>query len=40
MERKPQPFRPADATWVGLTSAGRKAYRNHVAALRKIIEED
>mgnify|MGYP000569269069 FL=1 len=39
VERKPQPFgRPR--TWVGLTSAGRRAYRNHVAALRKIIEEN
>ena len=39
LERKPQPFgRPR--TWVGLTPAGRKAYRNHVAALRKIIEEN
>ena len=39
LERKPQPFgRPR--TWVGLTPAGRRAYRNHVAALRKIIEEN
>ena len=39
VERKTQPFgRPR--TWVGLTSAGRRAYRNHVAALRKIIEEN
>ena len=39
VERKPQSFgRPR--TWVGLTSAGRRAYRNHVAALRKIIEEN
>lgn len=39
VERKPQPFgRPR--TWVGLTSAGRRAYRNHVAALRKIVEEN
>ena len=39
VERKPQPFgRPR--TWVGLTSAGRRAYRNHVATLRKIIEEN
>ena len=39
VERKPQPFgRPR--TWVGLTSAGRRAYRNHVAVLRKIIEEN
>ena len=39
VERKPQPIgRPR--TWVGLTSAGRRAYRNHVAALRKIIEEN
>ena len=39
VERKPQPFgRPR--TWVGLTSAGRRAYRNHVAALRKITEEN
>ena len=39
VERKLQPFgRPR--TWVGLTSAGRRAYRNHVAALRKIIEEN
>lgn len=39
LERKPQRIgRPR--TWVGLTSAGRKAYRRHVAALRAIIEED
>ncbi|WP_130874988.1 transcriptional regulator [[Pseudopropionibacterium] massiliense] len=39
LERKPQRIgRPR--TWVGLTAAGRKAYRNHVAALRKIIEEN
>ena len=39
LERKPQPFgRPR--TWVGLTPAGRRAYRDHVAALRKIIEEN
>ena len=39
VERKPQPFgRPR--TWVGLTSAGRRAYRNHVATLRTIIEEN
>ena len=39
VERKPQPFgRPR--AWVGLTSACRRAYRNHVAALRKIIEEN
>ena len=39
LERKPQPFgRPR--TWVGLTPVGRRAYRDHVAALRKIIEEN
>jgi DNA-binding MarR family transcriptional regulator len=24
-------------TWIGLTSAGRKALREHVAALRRLI---
>ena len=39
VERKHQPI-VRTRTWVGLTAAGRKAYRNHVAALRKIIEEN
>jgi hypothetical protein len=25
-------------TWIGLTSAGRKALREHVAALRRLID--
>ena len=28
----------ATTTWIGLTSAGRKALREHVAALRRLID--
>lgn len=30
---------PGSTTWYRLTRTGRTAYRNHVAALRELIEE-